>query len=769
MALAGLGAGLAAPYVAGAMVLLALGLPLQHLSGHLAHEYWAALGQPAFLPWDTRIRIALAVGAAVPIVGWLALCWGLRARLRTPARTDGPFATVAPAEWRASGRGRIPLGRIGRTALGAPPGTSLLALGPYYPALLNTVVAPTLHDHAGPVLVVDTGGRAHAATAGRRRAAGHAVVHIAPCGGGAAWNPLARAWGPGGLDIHALRRLVSLWCPDLGRDDRFLASHIRNAFTALVGVADDLLRAAGESLAPTPTDVYLLLQELRAGQRSLDDLLAIPALSATTVQALNAWNSLDDVGKSHVVSRLLAALRIYAMQQAAASAEGPDLSAYSCSSASIYLDVPDDHRDAAAPLIAVMVDEWRARVQEATDAPLIIVHGLDLFPRLDWLTAEGLDTPVLATAHGLDRLQSLYGAHAALLHRRFDLCALHAPREAGYAKSQGAALERFAAAHAERGRATTGIAQPSDLVSLKDDQQILLAASLSKPVVCRTLKTPAPPDAAPALAVEGEPMPVRPSVVALLAAMSVVPSVTASAASASASTADAPVAVATIGKHRFAFPRNLYYTQNGPDADGGVMLVIQWPSLEAYPQGVRYRATNEDFINSIRIDLMDGSHLSEISFADTLNANIEPTSHQPPESENPARNMSLRKRGPQTYGLDVYQLDHSDYRAFRAKYFPDRPLPDVTQFPDWYVLRQKTGDLKTVITCDSRESRDGVHLSGNRIVDNVGEMRRSLCQHRFLIHDLRLIVTVDYLRILLPHWKQIEDNIREKIEGSRIK
>lgn len=71
-----LGALALAPYLAGACILLALGLSLGHLHYGLASRYWQALELPYAQPYAMRIRLAGSLGAAVLPAIWAV--WTLR-------------------------------------------------------------------------------------------------------------------------------------------------------------------------------------------------------------------------------------------------------------------------------------------------------------------------------------------------------------------------------------------------------------------------------------------------------------------------------------------------------------------------------------------------------------------------------------------------------------------------------------------------------------------------------------------------------------------
>jgi hypothetical protein len=770
-----LGACSIAPLLASGLILFSLGLPVSGATPGLWYDYWQVLDRPAYRPYATRILCWGGAGLLLPPLLWCgAMIWVRRHRRSIPSAaphvTFDDLATSALA-LPAPGHGAIPLTRRRGRMRAAPHGTSVLVSAPFYPEA-HAVVIHTLRRSSGATLVIDCGARSHAYA---RRARGRTVHRIDPFGGGQAWNPLAGAWRPEGLDANELRQLTALWLPERGPHDRFMASHARNAFVSLVHVVDDVLRRTDGAAVPVaPGDLHRLCATSRSHaspQAFLQALAGRPEIGARTRAGVAEWLGLGDEGVVAIWTRVIEVLAPFADPVVDAATRGGALPAPSLRQVAVYLDIPDRWRAVAGPLIDSAIRQWQ-NAPGVGASSLLVVHALDALPRIAAITDPMARWRCVATTRGMAALHARYGDRASALDRRFALCVVQAPHDDAFAATEARALKAFIATH-RNDRQVSEPASMRELMSLRRGEQILATASLPTPVVCRTLNLPRKPSVAPPQTDHGEAMPISRSFIAFLATL-VATSIGATDASAPTPNANpspnASLIGATIGGHRFAFPKNLYYQQSGPDPDGGVMLGVQWPALEPLPQGVDYHADTVDFISHISITIAAPDRLSDADYRTLLRRYIEPLNpHDEKARANPSQNLDLRIKGEPTFGLTPYLADSDKVkRYYEDLYGPGTPAGKPEHSDEWFIRMGANGVPTTVITCSSRFIADGASIQDGRIVDGKGG-RRSTCNHSFLIPELRLVVDLSYLRIVMPDWQRIENKVRIMIESGKVR
>ncbi|WP_164074610.1 hypothetical protein [Stenotrophomonas maltophilia] len=187
---------------------------------------------------------------------------------------------------------------------------------------------------------------------------------------------------------------------------------------------------------------------------------------------------------------------------------------------------------------------------------------------------------------------------------------------------------------------------------------------------------------------------------------------------------------ANLGPHRFMFPANLYYNQIGPFAGGGVMLAVFWPDFGAAPPGDHPVRSVEDGYRQVTIELR---YVGSAGVADYL-----------------ARDLSERVALPPRWGLTPYAVDRS---------WVSRDTWEVA--PDWYVVRDGDGRVRTFISCDPWEYMpDGVLMEGGKLVRSSGE-RVAMCRHSMVDVESGLAVEMSYARVMLGDWRRVETTIRE--------
>ncbi|MDQ8048830.1 hypothetical protein [Luteibacter sp.] len=778
-AVSALGACAIAPSLASGLILFSLGLPMSAFAPGLWHDYWQVLDQPAYRPYATRIAICAGAGLVLPLLLW---CLGIVFwRRRAPSvPVSGPFDRLSASSLllTAIKPGVIHVTKERGRTLGAPDAASVLVSAPYYPEA-HAVVLASLRHADGSTLVIDCGSRslafAHAAP-------GRTVLRLSPFGGGPAWNPLAGAWGPQGLSADELRHLAAGWFPEANRHERFIVSHTRNAFVSLAHVVADVLRSAHNDAPPAaPGDIHRLCAQAvhYVSRRAfLQTLAERPEVGFQARGGLRGWLGLDDAGIDIVWKRVSDVLAPFADPIVDAATRSERLAPASWRRATVYLDVPDRWRTASGPFIESAIRQWQAALDEG-ESSLLLAHALDTLPPIAALTDAESAWRCLATTRGLSALHDHYGNNAITLDRRFTACVVHAPRDEALARRESDALKQFVAAHRDDGHLASTPASPTGLMSLRAGEQIVVTPSVPTPVICRTLTSSRKPNTPPPQTIDqGEAMPVSKSLIAFLAALSAAPVHAGESTSSHAplappdkTEAAVPTVDAKLGPHRFRFPKSMYYQQSGPDSDGGLMLNVQWPSLQPLPMGIDYHDTPEYFLNNIAIDLDPVKQLTDAEYQTHLRRSVEPVDPGDPRQRmHPATNLDQRIEQNPIYGLTPYYVDFDKFRTYYIKRYGERARsPTPSQNADWFVRMGPNGVPTTFIECSSHLIQDGARLENGRIVDARDGGRRSTCRHQFLIPEYRVVVTLSYLRVVMPNWQRLEAFVRKTLKDREVR
>jgi hypothetical protein len=776
---------LIAPYLAGVCMLIVLGLPLEQLSFGLAYAYWQALDLPAFASFAARIRWAGGIGLMLAPLLWagcLLFAWRRASALATPVRSpDFLRAADMPRDGTWTRAGQPVLTRHGLRRLRLPAGESLLLSAPDYPATY-AVLKDALRNARGPVLVIDLDGALYGATAGWRVSKGE-VVRVAPFGGGTPWNPLASTWTPDGLRREALDALAACWYPERDRTDRIVVSHVRGVFCALVAAVDEVLRAAGEALPPAPGDVWRLLS-LRNGRldrRVLTELAKQPVLGSTTRDALMACAALDDDTLARTSERLRGPLKAVAYADIEAGTRGGALPLSLPTQATIYLQLPYARRQDAVPVIEAFVAQWRERVQH--DDPLIVIHGLDLFPPLPFLRDGENGLRCFSSVRSLATLFANYGRAERTLMHRFSFLALHAPRERGHAEREAGALARHVAyCSANAGTSYAKTLRAELLLALPAGEQFVCGPLLSHPVRCRVVGTrrraPAPP-----IQVQGEPMPIPKPLAALLTALIAGCSVPAQKSMAELQPSpcgrpwvlDDPERIdgVNLGPHRFCLKGTLFNGTHMPNADGTELnFVLDWPSLEPLPYNFDMYKDNNRFLAALSINVMFPDRLTDEQIRLLPRSWIEPFDpSNAADRANPAENLDLRVKGDPIHGLTPYYTDFDALKRYYMKLYGPHTRagePVSSMNDDWFVDMGVDGIPRTVLKCSPRVIPDGVRMDGDRMVELRDVFRRATCTHQFAIPEYRVVVDLMYQRMVMPDWRRIETRIRSLLREGEI-
>lgn len=217
---------------------------------------------------------------------------------------------------------------------------------------------------------------------------------------------------------------------------------------------------------------------------------------------------------------------------------------------------------------------------------------------------------------------------------------------------------------------------------------------------------------------------------------------------------------ARLGPHRFMIPANYYDSQLGPDFQGNLRLILQWPDLQPLPPGVRYDADPLRFNRSIGIS---PDYIDRVPLETLLERNLHSDIDPPQQArEDPSLNIDLRLRGQPVFGLQPYYLDFAKYDVYlRHRHGDAIDLAEQRSSPlnrDWFVSRDAQGRLTTLITCNSREMADGAVLRGDTL--ELGEPPAlAACEHQFVLPRYRALVRIDYPRVFLQDWNRIQTRV----------
>lgn len=226
---------------------------------------------------------------------------------------------------------------------------------------------------------------------------------------------------------------------------------------------------------------------------------------------------------------------------------------------------------------------------------------------------------------------------------------------------------------------------------------------------------------------------------------------------------DAPPA--RVGAHGFRFPAHAYADQHGPYDDGSVALVLLWPSLAPAAAGAMPARGTPGHDARLRIGLAATDPADPQA---SLTRLVQPDPAEPAQREDPARNPALRREGAPVHGLVPYTVDADAARAFLQRQSgTDAPAAFAeVAFTDLYLARDGSR-LATVIACDDAQVPDGLREAGGTLVRDPDADAVAMCAHHLLAADDGVLVSIDYPRALLGHWRRIEDAARAFVERHR--
>lgn len=232
---------------------------------------------------------------------------------------------------------------------------------------------------------------------------------------------------------------------------------------------------------------------------------------------------------------------------------------------------------------------------------------------------------------------------------------------------------------------------------------------------------------------------------------------------------DKPVQ-AKLGPHRFEIPANYFDTQLGPDFQGNMRLIVQWPDLQPLAPGERYFEGGEQrFARNIDIT---PNYIDRVPLQTSLDrALISNVDSEQKRREDPTLNPDLRLPGEPVFGLTPYYTDFAKVDAYNLKVYGDKTSRagdrDSLFNNDWFVARDADGALTTVIKCTSREMPDGAEIEGAAL-RLLGTPKLSMCSHDFTIARYNARINVSYLRVFMQDWKKIEQRVRDLFDQYHI-
>ncbi len=224
-----------------------------------------------------------------------------------------------------------------------------------------------------------------------------------------------------------------------------------------------------------------------------------------------------------------------------------------------------------------------------------------------------------------------------------------------------------------------------------------------------------------------------------------------------------PIKEACVGPYALRVPANYFDDQMGPNFDGSFGLYLEYPQLQAFAPGERINLKLDVSLRTVNIGY---SYLDRVSLPEFLRRQYTPGFGK----SGPAERLEDRVQGEPVHGLTPYYADLPKIYAYlRARGLREgNNLLEPGGHQDWYVQRDASGDISTVIKCTSREVvGDGVEYR-----DGVLGARRSDpysdCYHVFVIPELKIAVDIRYVRFALPDWKRIEDRAREALRDFMV-
>lgn len=217
-----------------------------------------------------------------------------------------------------------------------------------------------------------------------------------------------------------------------------------------------------------------------------------------------------------------------------------------------------------------------------------------------------------------------------------------------------------------------------------------------------------------------------------------------------------PLKEACLGPYLLQVPANYFDNQMGPEFDGSFGLYLEYPSLEPFAPGERMHLSLDVATRTVSIGY---NFLDRVDVREFLRGEYTPQSW---DHDNPQARLEERIEGEPVYGLTPYYADLPKFFAYHRAKGRDESAYDMQakNHKDWYVRRDESGQIQTIIKCTSREvTESGVEYRDGKLVRS-DEDGFPTCRHVFVIPDLKVVVEIRYVRLALEDWKKIEDRAR---------
>ena len=225
-----------------------------------------------------------------------------------------------------------------------------------------------------------------------------------------------------------------------------------------------------------------------------------------------------------------------------------------------------------------------------------------------------------------------------------------------------------------------------------------------------------------------------------------------------------------LGPHRFMIPANYFRDQIGPDFQGGMLMVMMWPTLDAAAPGHLREMTIIEQAHMVEFNL---DYIADkVPVQESMDGSDRSYSDDPIKQQDPLDNIAYRTRGEDRFGLEYWVVSDAD----KARYLKliegkrDRyswPVnPDWVE--DWYLRRDAQGHLLTFIKCTPASMPDGLVIRGNTLDFGGTPSPRASCDHHFVLPEYGTNIHVSYPRVLLKDWARIETRFRELMTRSYL-
>ena len=233
---------------------------------------------------------------------------------------------------------------------------------------------------------------------------------------------------------------------------------------------------------------------------------------------------------------------------------------------------------------------------------------------------------------------------------------------------------------------------------------------------------------------------------------------------------DAPVE-ARIGRHLYRIPANYFYDQMGPTFQGDVSLRMQWPDLTPMPPGQTQQQTMSEFMKAVNYDIR---YVDRVDVRESMRRAYSNWT-MPKDSlayRNPEDRLDLRIPQPEAMGLVRYDVDPAlaDQYAKEWEEKKGRPYaPVIGVRKDWYIARDETREVVTLIKCDTDEKTDGLVVQGRELVSSENPKDRvAQCNHLMIFPEESLSVSIGYVRVVLSDWQRFEGALKELLGRTRV-